>query len=203
MGALWNPNLKVTAFEPVPPIFSGLKKNVLLNRLESRVPCEHVALSSKSGKATLFLPKGETLDLETTGTLVASSWQATKASPLLIDVETIRFDEYESRHPMCVDLIKIDVEDFEADVLEGMQKIIIRDLPFIVCEILPRAHKNERTLKMLKALQYQAYWITPVGYIRVSTFDFNRRHFTDFLLSPVSTPDEVLVNLDVLCDLKK
>jgi hypothetical protein len=46
LGALWNPNLKVTAFEPVPPIFSHLQRNVLLNRLESRVQCENVALSS-------------------------------------------------------------------------------------------------------------------------------------------------------------
>jgi len=36
-----------------------------------------------------------------------------------MDVETVRFDEYEARHPMHVDVVKIDVEDFEADVLEA------------------------------------------------------------------------------------
>lgn len=203
LGALWNPSLKVTAFEPVPAIFSRLKKNVLLNRLESRIHCENVALSSKSGKATLFLPPGESLDLETTATLVSDSWQATKVSPLLLDVETVRFDEYEARHPLRADLIKIDVEDFEADVLEGMREIIARDRPFIVCEILPRLHRNIRTCKIVEALKYQPYWITPVGYVRISTFDFTRSHFTDFLLSPVSTPDAVLTNLDMLWGLRK
>jgi FkbM family methyltransferase len=203
LGALWNPSLKITAFEPVPAIFSHLKKNVDLNRLESRVRCENVALSSKSGKATLFLPIGESLDIETTGTLVADSWQATKVSPLLLEVETVRFDEYETRHPMRVDLIKIDVEDFEADVLEGMRGIIARDRPFIVCEILARLHGNVRTCKVVETLNYQAYWITPVGYIRVSTFDFNRGHFTDFLLSPVSTSDAVVADLGILWELKK
>ncbi|MGA2200401.1 MAG: FkbM family methyltransferase [Terriglobales bacterium] len=202
LGALWNSDLRVIAFEPVPSIFDGLKKNVLLNRLEGRVRCENTALSGVSGRATLFLPPGEGLDVESTGTLASDSWQSRKGSPRL-EVETVRFDEYEAGHPMRVDLIKIDVEDFEANVLEGMQKIIMRDRPFIVCEILPRLHGNHRTRKIVEALNYQPYWITPVGYIRVPRFDFGRGNFTDFLLSPVSTPDIVLDTLDVLWDLKK
>lgn len=202
LGALWNPRLEVVAFEPVPPIFEGLKKNVLLNQLEGRIRCENVALSRESGRATLFLPRGEGLDVESTGTLASDSWQSRKGSPRL-EVETVRFDEYEARHPMRVDLIKIDVEDFEADVLEGMTGIITRDRPFIVCEVLPRLHGNQRTCKIVEALNYQPYWITPTGYIRVPRFDFSRGNFTDFLLSPVSTSDIVLDNLDVLWDLKK
>ena len=69
-----------------------------------------------------------------------------------MDVETVRFDEYEARHPMHVDVVKIDVEDFEADVLEGMRGIICRDRPFIVCEILPRLHGNQRTQKSSQLL---------------------------------------------------
>ena len=72
-----------------------------------------------------------------------------------LEVETVRLDEYETRHPMRVDLIKIDVEDFEANVLEGMQKIIMRDRPFIVCEVLPRLHRNQRICKIVEALNYQ------------------------------------------------
>lgn len=103
---------------------------------------------------------------------------------------------------MLVDLIKIDVEDFEASVLAGMCQIILRDRPFIVCEILPRAHGNQHTLEIVNRLSYQPYWITPDGYIKVTRFDFDRRR-SDFLLSPVSTPDVVLDKLDVLWHLKK
>ena len=202
LAALWNPNLEVVAFEPVPAIFDGLKKNVLLNQLQSRVRCENVALSSESGRTTFFLPKGEGLDVESTGTLVSESWQSRKGSPRL-EVETVRFDEYATRYPMHVDLIKIDVEDFEAEVLEGMREVITRDQPFIVCEVLPRLHGNQRTRKIVEALNYQPYWITPAGYIKVPTFDFGRGTLTDFLLSPVSTPDVVLDKLDQLWDLSK
>jgi FkbM family methyltransferase len=201
LGALWNPNLDVIAFEPVPPIFSTLQRNVLLNRLERRVRCENVALSSKSGTATLFLPKSEGPDIESTGTLVSESWQSRTGSPIL-EVKAVRFDEYEASNAMHVDLIKIDVEDFEADVLEGMQRVITRDCPFIVCEVLPRAHRNERTRRIVEALKYHIYWITPHGHIKVPKFDFARGNFTDFLLSPVSTPDVVLDDLNVLWELR-
>jgi FkbM family methyltransferase len=202
LGVLWNSNLDVIAFEPVPIIFSNLKRNVLVNRLESRVRCENVALSSKSGTAAFFLPRSEGLDIETTGTLASESWQSRKGSPI-IEVKTVRFDDYEASNTMHVDLIKIDVEDFEADVLEGMLRVINRDRPFIVCEVLPRPHRNERTYRIVETLKYQIYWITPLGHIKVPKFDFARGSFRDFLLSPVSTPDVVLDDLNVLWDLRK
>jgi len=201
LGALWNPNLRVIAFEPVPQICEGLKQNVAVNRLEDRIVCENLALSDRSGQATFFLPSAQGKDLESAGTLVADGWQARKNSPR-IQVETVRFDDYEKRRPMQVELIKIDVEDFEADVLTGMREVIKRDRPFIVCEVLPRAHRNERTRDIVASLEYQPYWITPSGYIRVSRFDFDRPDFQNFLLSPVSTPDIVLQNLGVLWDLR-
>lgn len=197
LSALWNPRLRVIAFEPVSSIFQGLKNNVQLNRLTDRVICENMALSSRSGNASFFLPKGEGLDIETTGTLAPESWQSKKGSPR-IEVKTIRFDEYAAQHSDPIELIKIDVEDFEADVLDGMRDTIARDRPFIVCEVLPRSHKNVRTLEFLKALNYQPYWITDIGYVKVPAFDFDRRHYTDFLFSPVSNSAVVVGDLEVL-----
>jgi len=202
LGALWNPTLLITAFEPEPSIFDGLKKNVRLNELDGRIRCENVALSRETGRAAFFLPRAEGLEVETTGTLAADSWQARQGATRL-EVDTVRFDEYETRHRMRVDLIKIDVEDAEADVLEGMRGVITRDRPFIVCEVLPRLHQNKRTLDIVESLNYQPYWITSAGYIRVPSFDFARRKHTDFLLSPVSTHDIVLDRLGVLWDLNR
>jgi FkbM family methyltransferase len=202
LAALWNPNLQVVAFEPLQPIYDGLKKNVALNHVEGRVVCENLALSSQSGTATFYLPKAEGEDFESTGTLATNSWQVRqKAQPM--QVEAIRLDEYESRHPMKVDVMKIDVEDFEADVLLGMRGIVRRDRPFIICEILPRnrEHKNECTREVLESLGYAAYWITPAGYIRVTRFDFERE-FTNFLLSPVSVPGEVVDDLERLWEVR-
>lgn len=203
LGALWNPALRVVAFEPLLPIFAGLKRNVVLNHLEPRIRCENMALSSQTGSATLYLPPGGGRDLESTGTLSFNSWQVRqKAQP--IQVQTVRLDDYELQHPMQIDLIKIDVEDFEADVLLGMERIVGRDQPFILCEILPRnrEHKNERTRQVIEQFRYTPYWITDSGFIRVSRFDFERS-YTNFLLSPVAGDQEIVHDLTVLFELRQ
>jgi FkbM family methyltransferase len=195
-GALWNPDIVVVAFEPTPAIYSGLERNVALNGLEGRITCENLALADRSGHAILRLPRSEGKDVESTGTLATNSWQVRQDAPG-IQIAAVTFDDYESSHPMKVDLIKIDVEDFEAAVLAGMRRVIERDRPFIICEILPRLkeHKNQRTLEVIDSLGYFPYWITPCGYIRVSSFDFER-DYTDFILSPVQVPAEVVTDLN-------
>ncbi len=203
LAALCNPALRVVSFEPLPAIFEGLKKNVILNQLQARIHCENLALSSQTGTATLYLPPTTGNDLESTGTLSLDSWQVRQKSEP-VQVQTIRLDDYDLRHSMRVDVIKIDVEDFEADVLVGMERVVRRDQPFIVCEILPRnrEHKNERTRQAIEKLNYTPYWITDAGFIRVSRFDFERP-FTNFLLSPVATSHEVLPDPTVLFELRQ
>lgn len=203
LGALWNPSLRVISFEPITPIYQGLLKNVAVNRVAAQITCENMALSSQSGVGTIYLPAAEGRDLESTATLSANSWQARQRSQPL-PIKTIRLDDYEVLHPMRIELVKIDVEDFEADVLSGMTRVVQRDRPFIFCEILPRnkEHKNERTRQVLKTMAYTAYWITPTAYIRISQFDFDRE-FTNFLLSPVELGAEVLVDLSPLWDLRQ
>ena len=55
----------------------------------------------------------------------------------------------------------------------------------------------------MESLGYTPYWITPSGYIRVSCFDFERRFFQDFLLSPVLVPGEVITDLGAFWALRK
>ena len=99
---------------------------------------------------------------------------------------------------MKVDVVKIDVEDFEASALQGMQDTIARDRPFIICEILTREHRNLRAKEIVERLGYTAYWIAaPDCYVRVSQFDFRRDFASDFLLSPVSVPGEVMSDLEL------
>jgi hypothetical protein len=77
-----------------------------------------------------------------------------------------------------------------------MAQTIRRDRPFIICEILPREHHNEKTRRVIESLGYTAYWITSTGYVRVSRFDFERPVFEDFLLTPASPAGEVVGNLE-------
>jgi FkbM family methyltransferase len=196
LAAHWNPNLQVVAFEPVPQIFERLNRNIELNGLQQRIRSYCLALSDRSGPAKLYVPRSESRDFESTATLAQGNWQQRKGSPSL-DLEAVSFGDFEKQHGSRLEIVKIDVEDHEANVLQGMQAAIQRDRPFIVCEILSRSHGNERTREIINALGYTAYWVTPYGYIRVSRFDFDRES-EDFLLSPVSTDAEVVTDLNAL-----
>lgn len=197
LAAHWNPNIQVVAFEPVPQIFERLQRNIQLNGFQQRVSSYCLALSDRSGPAKLYVPLSDSRDFESTATLAQGNWQQRKGSPT-IDLQAVSFGDFERQHPLRLEIVKIDVEDHEASVLRGMQETIRRDRPFIVCEILPRNHGNERTREIIKSLGYTAYWVTPSGYFRVSRFDFDRRESEDFLLSPVCTEAEVITNLDDL-----
>lgn len=198
----WNPHLQIVSFEPAPQISAALLRNIALNGLQARIAAHQLALAAHTGLATFHMPSAEGKDCEATGTLAADSWQQRHHSPTL-EVQTARFDDFERLHPMRLDLLKIDVEDFEADVLLGMERTLRRDRPFIVCEILPRPHRNERTRAIIQSLGYTAYWITSSAYVRVSRFDFDRSSSQDFLLSPVSTPAEIVTDLATLYDARQ
>jgi len=195
LGPLWNPNVKVLAFEPVPEIHDALIRNLERNEVNEQVSAYRMALSDVTGKASLYLPSSDGIDCETTGTLVTDGWQTRQHAPAIV-VETIRFDDFEMTNPTRIDLVKIDVEDHEAAVLAGMEQTIRRDRPFIVIEILPRPHRNAKTCQIVSSLGYTPFWITSCGYIRVSDFDFEHPSSQDFLLSPVSLPGEVITNLE-------
>jgi len=191
LAAFSNPKIRAFAFEPEPRIYQNLVANVKLNGLESQISTFQVALSDHTGKADFYLPPASGRENETTGTIAENSWQERQAHTTL-RVDTLRFDDFELPGPSRVDLIKIDVEDAEAKVLCGMSATILRDKPLIVCEILPRTHKNEHTLRVVQELGYTPYWITSSGYIRIANFDFKREESQDFLLSPRQIGPEIV-----------
>jgi FkbM family methyltransferase len=197
LAAHWNPHIRVVAFEPVSQIFAGLRRNIELNGLQGRIHAYCVALSDQSGAAKLFFPSSESRDYESTATLAQGNWQQRKGAPV-IEIQASSFADFERQHPVRLDVVKIDVEDHEASVLRGMEEAIRRDRPFIVCEILPRPHRNEKTREIIDSLGYTAYWITPSGFVRVTRFDFDRLESENFLLSPVGGEGEVLTDLEIL-----
>jgi FkbM family methyltransferase len=97
LGALWNSSLRVLAFEPVPEIYDGLKRNITLNHVNDRVTPVCQALSNTSGTATFYLPPSEGCDRESTGTLAAYGWQNRPGSARL-QVQTTCFDDFEKEH---------------------------------------------------------------------------------------------------------
>lgn len=70
-----------------------------------------------------------------------------------------------------VGIIKIDVEGSELEVLKALSSIIVRDQPFVICEILPVYHQNNHfriqrqreLLAILESWNFKIFRIKPDG----------------------------------------
>jgi FkbM family methyltransferase len=132
LAALANPSGRVFAFEPLPPVFQRLQRNIELNRLSS-VECIRRAAGETEGDAEIFfepgdaIPSGSTLSTEIKRLIPRLRSQA---------IPVVTLDRFVAeRNIERVDLVKIDVETTERQVLSGMKHTLKRDRPLVACEV--------------------------------------------------------------------
>lgn len=109
------------AFEPVPSTFNILAQNIILNKLSNLVKLENAGVGKEMGKL-------EFVANEDTTNRVASEKDLHK-----ISVDIVKLDDYCSSNPI---LIKIDVEGYETEVLNGGSNMLNNvNLKAIVIEL--------------------------------------------------------------------
>jgi len=126
-----NPNAHVHAFEPLERVYNRLQDNMTLNNFD--VKCEQVAVSNEDGTATIYDTEGEH------ALSVSLNAHTRDADVKLIptEVNTITLAAYiRAQGITSIDLIKIDVETYEPQVLEGMGEFIKEFKPTMLVEIL-------------------------------------------------------------------
>lgn len=124
-----NNQTQVHAFEPIPEVFKYLKRNFDVNGFVNGHAYQQ-AVGNQQGTITLHIPQHLTLATGSSAVRWEPDWSA-------ISVDVIRLDDFVTQHHIeRIDFIKIDVEKFEPQVIEGAQELIKRDRPIIICEIL-------------------------------------------------------------------
>jgi FkbM family methyltransferase len=132
LAALANPRGRVFAFEPLPPVFERLQRNVELNRL-SNVECVRQAAGENEGEAEIFFEPGDGVPSGST-----LSTEIKRLTPKLKaqTIPVVTLDRFVAeRRIERVDLVKIDVETTERQVLAGMKRTLERDHPLVACEV--------------------------------------------------------------------
>ncbi|WP_158295512.1 FkbM family methyltransferase [Crenalkalicoccus roseus] len=124
------PRGRVIAVEPAPRTAEALRRTIALNGLEERVAVEAVAVSAAPGEAAFNADAGHSAGskLVTAGTMDRAALR-----PITVPVTTL--DALAAAHGLeRLDLVKVDVEGFEGDVLDGARETIARFRPAFLLE---------------------------------------------------------------------
>lgn len=118
---------KTLAFEPNPPVFARLQRNVEANP-KLRIEAFNIGLSSTSGTRAFFP--------NTQGNSGASGFETRREGIEPLKLETLTGDEFVENLEQRIAAIKIDVEGHEFEVIRGLSRTIARDEPVIFMEWL-------------------------------------------------------------------
>ena len=124
------PHGKVYAFEPEPRNFRLLMENLRLNGYENVVAIQR-AVSNESGTAPLFLSPR----CSGAHSLVSTRDPGNET----LAVETVTLDEFFKMEGYpAIQVIKMDIEGWEMEALDGMNKLITRSRPLtLIVEFYP------------------------------------------------------------------
>lgn len=143
---------RVIAFEPVAANFAQLSKNVHANG-HCNIHLHNVAVGAVSGTATMYVGK-------------KSNWHALypvpwKTREITVAVSTL--DAALAQHNLrSVDLIRMDLEGYEVEVIQGMVETIENYSPRLLVELHPHvagANAILGLLRHLRALGYEIDWM--------------------------------------------
>jgi FkbM family methyltransferase len=136
---------RVLAVEPSPATAAALRETVALNGLDERVEVRQSAVGAAPGRARFHADAGHSAGshLLHAGTMAPDRLAPVEVEVTTVDTLAAGFDR--------LDLIKIDVEGFESEVLDGAVATLARHRPVVLAEfnawtILCNRYGNPRTV---------------------------------------------------------
>lgn len=148
-------NLDVHAFEPNPIVFEKLKNNIKLNpSISDRCSLNMIGISNKIGELDFFWNK-----LNSGG----GSFSVNEKNTIKESIEVTTIDDYVKINNLKkVKFIKIDVEGFEPQVLEGAIQTIRNQKPNFFIEVSPdwwskNNYKAKNVLTIFEELNYRFF----------------------------------------------
>jgi FkbM family methyltransferase len=142
------------SFEPVPSTFAHLVGNISINRIQEKATAYNIALGSSRGNIGF-----------NTGSLDTMHHVAEKNEPVTLNVPVEILDDV-MRNKQVPLLLKIDVEGFETEVINGaMQTLQQEGLKAIIIELngsgLRYGYNEDEIHKTLGNLKFKAFKYNP------------------------------------------
>lgn len=119
----------VYALEPFPRNYGLLVRNIRLNGLQDRIRSFPLAAGNGNGTSNMYLGRSDNMHC-------LMAYDREDAYKESIEVETVTLDRF-LEDKRRIDFLRMDLEGFECQVLEGMGKTLERDRPDLFFEVHP------------------------------------------------------------------
>jgi FkbM family methyltransferase len=137
----------IHAFEPNPNLYYKLK------HLFKKSHINQLALSNQNGEASLKVPFLNNVEDDSLGSLKTDEKEQFETHADFYSIKTITIDRYcYLKNVPRIDCIKIDVEGFELNVLEGGKQILKVHQPVLIIEIEKRHHPGKNILQIVNEI---------------------------------------------------
>lgn len=187
------PSARVIAFEPYPVNADRLRKNLALNGLSGAVNIVEKAVGDEEGTVTFAVPEKERVsDVLSADVAFTQRFSTTSNRFETARVPQITLDGFVQLAGLeRVDLVKIDVENYEMAVLTGALSTLARFDPILIVEIFVNADRIAFFDRYLKPLGYQCYLIGKKGLFRTGGLVENP-DCRNYLLAKTKSPARYL-----------
>ena len=190
------PGCEVSFFEPIPKAVKMIEQNLILNRIEASV--FQLALGDYDGEGEIYFAEGA--DFATSVT-VNKDTTSDQTKSVRMEIKVVRANSVLKQHKMSLpDLVKLDVETFEPEVLNGFGTSFPHDAIFLI-EVLTH-DKAEQLSQFFPSANYDFFNINDAKNTFRKTMKLEKSDFYNCLILPKAR--SIQFNFDqVLTSVKK
>lgn len=180
-----NKEAKVYAFEPIKRVFDKLQHNAGMNDFD--IVCSDHAASNKNGTAIVY----DTLTEHIYSVTINKNLNNPDVKVVPTEIKTIRLDTFiEQESLKKVDLIKLDVETFEGEVLEGLGTYLQKYEPTLLVEIL-NDEVGQKVQNLVNELSYLYFNIDDIKCSIRQTDNLTKSDYFNYLLCNRETANKL------------
>lgn len=169
--------LPVYSFEPMPNNLIALKKVIKHYKLKN-ITISEIALGEENGELKIVTPVINNVKMQGLTHVLSSERYPTTNEGIIFNVPVKKLDDadiLQNISKICA--IKIDVENYEYEVLKGGENLLKKHKPIIYCELWP-GEQRMRTINYLAGLGYQTEVFNGKEFIK-----YDGQESTNFIFS--------------------